>query len=89
MERTNKNQTKRIKIGTILDADIVLQLKERALREGKTISDVVQEAVISYNRVETTKTEQRKEAAKRLCSSPFNVSTNQLKSDLEEDYYDQ
>ena len=89
MERTNKNQTKRIKIGTILDADVVLQIKERALREGKTISDVVQEAVISYNRVETIKTGQRKEAAKRLCSSPFNVSTDQLKSDLEEDYYDQ
>lgn len=89
MERTNKIQTKRIKIGTILDADVVRQLKERALCEGKTISDVVQEAVISYNRIETAKIEQRKEAAKRLCSSPFNISTEQLKSDLEEDYYDQ
>ena len=55
----------------------------------KTISDVVQEAVISYNRIETTRADQRKEAARRLTTNPFNVSTEQIIADLEEDYYEQ
>ena len=89
MEKTYKSSTKRIKIGTILDADVVQQLKQRALREKKTISDVVHEAVISYNRSETTRADQRKEAARRLTTNPFNVSTEQIIADLEEDYYEQ
>ncbi len=85
----NQKPRKRIKIGTILDEDVVKILKERAYREGKTISYVVQEAVLSYNRTEPIRAKLRVEAAKRLLSSPFKVSIQQLRKDIKEDYYDQ
>ena len=89
MIESDNHRKKRLKIGTILDEDVVKILKERAYREGKTISDVVQEAVISYNRTEPVKAKLRAEAAKRLCSAPFNITLDQLNQDIEEDYYDQ
>jgi len=89
MANSEESKRKRIKVGTILDEDVVKILKERAYREGKTISDVVKEAVISYNRTEPVRAKLRAEAAKRLISSPFGVSIEQLNQDIEEDYYDQ
>ncbi|GAB1350186.1 hypothetical protein MASR1M107_24010 [Ignavibacteriales bacterium] len=89
MANSEESKRKRIKVGTILDEEVVKILKERAYREGKTISDVVQEAVISYNRTEPVRAKLRAEAAKRLISSPFGVSIEQLNQDIEEDYYDQ
>lgn len=89
MASSEESKRKRIKVGTILDEDVVKILKERAYREGKTISDVVKEAVISYNRTEPVRAKLRAEAAKRLISSPFGVSIEQLNQDIEEDYYDQ
>lgn len=89
MANSEIRKRKRVKVGTILDEYVVKILKDRASREGKTISDVVQEAVISYNRTEHVKAELRTEAAKRLLTSPFTVSPEQLNQDIEEDYYDQ
>ncbi len=89
MANSEESKRKRIKVGTILDEEVVKILKERAYREGKTISDVVKEAVISYNRTEPVRANLRAEAAKRLISSPFGVSIEQLNQDIEEDYYDQ
>ncbi len=89
MANSEIRKRKRVKVGTILDEDVVKILKDRAYREGKTISDVVQEAVISYNRIEPVRTKLRVEAAKRLLTAPFAVSLEQLNQDIDEDYYDQ
>ena len=89
MANSEIRKRKRVKVGTILDEDVVKILKDRAYREGKTISAVVQEAVISYNRTEPVRAKLRAEAAKRLLTSPFAVSLEQLNNDIDEDYYDQ
>jgi hypothetical protein len=51
--------------------------------------DVAQIAVTTHNRIEASKNDQKKEAALRLTTSPFNVTTKQIIADLEEDYYKQ
>lgn len=75
------------KLGTILDTEIVRMIKERALKEGRSISDIIQEAVLNYNTLEQTTTAFRVKAAKRFCSSPMKISRNDLDELLNEDYF--
>ncbi|MBI2417019.1 MAG: hypothetical protein HYV28_03815 [Ignavibacteriales bacterium] len=74
------------KLGTILDTEIVRMIKERALKEGRSISDIIQEAVLNCNILDQTTSAIRVQAAKRYCSSPMKISRNDLDELLNEDY---
>ncbi len=75
-------------MGTILDKDVVKIIKERALKEGRTISDIIQEAVLKYNDTDIAGLEIRRKAAKNFCSRPFNLKTAELDELMREDYYE-
>jgi len=75
------------KVGTVLDKEIVKKIKERSAKEGKTISDIIQDAIIRDNEADITKSEIRKAAVARFCSKPFNIKTSELNELLDEDYY--
>lgn len=77
------------KVGTILEEDVVRKLKEVSVHERKSISEVIQEALINYFSTGKQQQKARIDAAERLCSRPFNISREELKEILEEDYYDQ
>lgn len=78
------------KIGTVLEDEVIQKLKERAHNERKPISEIIQEAIITYMQVGgSRKQELRLAALKRLCSSPFNLSHDDWKEIMEEDYYEQ
>lgn len=77
------------KVGTVLDEEIVKKIKARSAKEGRTISDIIQDALIKYNEAEFTKSEIRKSAVARFCSNPFNIKTNELNELLNGDYYEQ
>ena len=77
------------KIGTILDKDIVRKVKERSLKEGRTISDIIHDALLKYNENEVIKTELREEAVNRFCSKPFHIKANEISKLLSEDYFAQ
>jgi len=64
-------------------------IQERADSESKTSSHLVKKADSSENLPITFCIILNTVAARRLVSSLFNVSTAQLKKDIEEDYYDQ
>ena len=76
------------KIGTVLDRDILRKIKERSVRERRTISDIIQDALIKYNDTDTTKVELRRAAVTRFCSKPFNLNTLELNELLSEDIYE-
>lgn len=94
IERSNSMPTKtkltenKEKIGTMLDRDILRKIKERSVKEGRTISDIIQEALIKYNDTSSTKSELRRSAVNRFCSKPFNLSTRELNALLSEDIYE-
>lgn len=88
MPKTIKRSESKEKIGTILDKEVVRIIKERSFKEGKTISDVIQEAVLQYNESNTAKTAIRLMAVKRFCSKPFNLELDELNDLLNEDQYD-
>ena len=78
------------KIGTVLEDDVVQKLRERAHKERKPISEIIQEAIITYMQVGSSRTQELRLAAlKRLCSAPFNLSHDEWRDIMEEDYYEQ
>lgn len=76
------------KIGTMLDRDILRKIKERSAKEGRTISVIIQDALIKYNDTSSTKSELRRAAVNRFCSKPFNLNTRELNALLSEDIYE-
>jgi hypothetical protein len=78
------------KIGTVLEADVVRKLKEFSAKRGQPINEVIQEAVVTYIQGGANRNQQLRLAAlKRLCSKPFNLSHDDWKEIMEEDYYEQ
>lgn len=84
-----KNKGKKLKVGTVLDEQIYQQLKERAVKEGRTISDVIQEAIVAYNAKPVIDIEARKKALRRFSSNPFDLTRQDLEELMALDYYEQ
>ena len=87
--RSKQVTNSRVKIGTILDKGIVDKLKQRAIRDGKPISTIIEEAVIKYEQEDALGRELRLRALDQLLSIRFNISDEDWKEIMEEDYYDQ
>ena len=77
------------KVGTVLDEDILYQLKIRAAKEKRSMSDIIQDALKSYFHNGALEKAERQAAVRRLCSKPFNLSLREIQELMEEDYYDQ
>jgi hypothetical protein len=77
------------KVGTILDKDVVQYLREKSAKEGRAISDVIQEAVLEYEGADAASLETRLAAAQRFCSKPFKLSFKDINEILSEDPYEQ
>ena len=86
---SNKSIIEKQKIGTILDKKVVRILKRRSADEGRTISDILQDAVLKFENTEPADYELRLAAVNRFCSKPFNITKSEIDELLSEDYYDQ
>ena len=89
MTRKTKVSKNKEKVGTILDKEIIRKIKERSLKEGRTICDIIHDALIKYNDNEVIKTELKIAAAARFCSKPFKLKLNEINKILSEDYFEQ
>jgi hypothetical protein len=77
------------KIGTILEDDVVQKLKECAVKERRPINEIIQEALTRYLACGPIQRDLRKSAVVHFCSKPFNLSANEVREIVEEDYYEQ
>ncbi|MFO7447307.1 MAG: hypothetical protein R6W90_13135 [Ignavibacteriaceae bacterium] len=50
--KREKKTNNKEKIGTILDKDVIQKVKERSIKEGKTISEIIQDAIIKYEKTD-------------------------------------
>ena len=80
---------KKIKIGTILDEQIVQRLKERAIKEGRTISAVIEDAVMQYEQHDPLSMMVRRKAFDTYCATRFSISKTDWNDIMEEDIFDQ
>ncbi len=83
-----KQKNNKVKIGLVIDSELHKRIKERAVRDGRTISDIIQDALRNYNELDHQDIKLRVEAARRFCSRPFNLTRAELDEILDEDIYD-
>ena len=79
----------KVKIGTILEDDVVQKLKERSVRERRPQNEIIQDALNRYLSTSSRQKDLRKAALAQFCSRPFKISAKEWREIMEEDYYDQ
>jgi hypothetical protein len=76
------------KISMVIDSEIVRLAKGRAAKEGRTLSELIREALTSYLRRNATTPQERKIAYRLFCERPMKISPSQLRYVLEDDLLD-
>jgi metal-responsive CopG/Arc/MetJ family transcriptional regulator len=79
----------KVKIGTILEDDVVQKLKERSAKERRPQNEIIQDALNLYLSTSSRQKDLRKAALAQFCSRPFKISAKEWREIMEEDYYDQ
>lgn len=77
------------KVGTVLDKEIVQRLREQSAIEGRSMNEIIYDALVHYFQSRLKQTDLRKAAVERLCSRPFQLTVEDLNEILEEDYFEQ
>lgn len=77
------------KVGTVLDQNIVRKLREQSAKEGRSMSEIIYDALDHYFQSNKKQNDLRREAVERLCTKPFQLSWQELNEILEEDYFEQ
>ncbi|MBZ0178635.1 MAG: hypothetical protein K8F36_05025 [Melioribacteraceae bacterium] len=89
MIKQSRHKNKKEKIGTILEKDVIKKIKKIAFDEGRGIGDIIQDAILNYEKTDKSSISMRKEAVNRFCSKPFNISKKEAEKLLKEDYYEE
>ena len=87
--KTSRQKATKIKIGTILDEEILQRLKERSAHEGRTICALIEEAILRHEQQETFSKELRVRALESVFAIKFSISDEDLNDIMEMDVYDQ
>ena len=77
------------KIGTVIDEAIFRRLRVHAARQGRAVSDVIQESISSYLALHEGSMDERVKAFENFVSRPFALTSSQLDTVLEENPLDQ
>ena len=73
------------KIGTLIEEEVIKLAKHRAADENRPLSDLIQDALVSYLIKSVPKPREREAAYKIFCERPIKLSNDQYRGILEED----
>jgi hypothetical protein len=76
------------KIGTLIEENTMRLAKRKAAEEGRSLSDVIQDALEEYLRKKAAAPKERKMAFQLFCERPMKIPLEQLRYVLEEDMWD-
>jgi len=86
--RSAKNEgSMKQKISIVIDAGILRLAKKRAAEEQRTLSDLIQEALVKHLRRDAATPKERKIAYRLFCERPMKVPQKQLRFILNEDMW--
>jgi metal-responsive CopG/Arc/MetJ family transcriptional regulator len=88
MQSRTKIPENKVNVGIKLDCHLLLRIKKLAAREGRTISDIIQDVLIKYIDADTLKSELRRVAVTCFCSRPFNLNTREIKELQNKDLFE-
>ena len=72
-----------------LDKEIIHKIRELSLKEGLSISDIINNALVKYTANEDLPIELREKAVVQFCSKPFRLNLKEIDELLSEDYFAQ
>jgi hypothetical protein len=81
-------QVMKKKVGTLLDEDVIRHAKRRAAEEDRPLSDVIQDALVSYLSDKVPDPKKREKAYQLFCEKPIRFRTDQFRQVLEEDTWE-
>lgn len=76
------------KIGTLIEENTMRLAKRKAAEEGRSLSEVIQDALVEYLRKEAATPKERKAAFQLFCERPMTIPREQIRYVLEEDMWD-
>ena len=76
------------KIGTQIEEEIMKLAKRKAAEEGRSISDLIQDALVQYLSTGAESPKEREMAYHLFCERPLKLSPEQLRQVIEEDMWD-
>jgi hypothetical protein len=74
-------------IGIVIEEEVIRHAKRRAAEEGRPLSDVIQDALVSYLSDKVPDPKKRGKAYQLFCGQPMRISREQLKKITEADTY--
>jgi hypothetical protein len=74
-------------IGIVIEEEVIRHAKRRAAEEGRPLSDVIQDALVSYLSDKVPDPKKRENAYQLFCGQPMRISREQLKKITEADTY--
>ena len=76
------------KKGNLIEENTMRLAKRKAAEEGRSLSDVIQDALVEYLRKEAATPKERKMAFQLSCERPMTIPPEQIRYVLEEDMWD-
>ncbi|MDF0665505.1 MAG: hypothetical protein P0119_05430 [Nitrospira sp.] len=76
------------KIGTQIEEAIMKLAKRKAAEEGRSISHLIQDALVQYLRKDAAAPSERRMAYHVFCERPMKLTPEQLRHVLEEDMWE-
>ncbi len=77
----------KLKIGTLIEEDIMRLAKRRAADEGRPLSDLIQDALVQYLSPGVANSKERDIAYHVFCERPFKLQPEQFRQVLDEDVW--
>jgi hypothetical protein len=76
------------KIGIRIDEEVIRHAKRRAAEEGRPLSNVIQEALVSYLGNKVPDPRKREKACQLFCGQPMRISKKQFKEIMGDEAWD-
>ena len=76
------------KVGTLIEEEVIKLAKRRAVEENRPMSDLIQDALVTYLSNKVPDPKKREEAYHTFCERPIRISKDQFKEILKEDAWD-
>jgi hypothetical protein len=73
------------KVGILIEEDVIRDAKRRAAEEGRSLSNIIQDALISYLNHKVPDRQKRESAYQIFCEQPMRISKKRFKEILGED----
>ena len=77
------------KIGTIIEENIMKLAKRRTAEEDRSLSDLIQDALVNYLNASATSSKEQDVAYHVFCERPLKLVPEQFRQVLNEDVWDQ